>query len=175
MNRPAAPALSTVVSMILSLVAPAALAAVPEKVDVLVYGGTSGGVAAAVQATRMGKSVVLIEPGKHLGGLTSGGLGWTDTGNKSVIGGFAREYYQRLKKHYDRPEAWKHQKPEQYQFYRPQEDAIWAFEPHVAERTFDEYVKEHKVPVVRGERLDRAPGKGVKKDGQRITAIVMES
>jgi hypothetical protein len=123
----------------------------------------------------MGKSVVLIEPGKHLGGLTSGGLGWTDSGNKAVIGGFAREYYQRLKKHYDRPEAWKYQKPENYQFYRPQEVAIWTFEPHVAERTYDEYVKEHKIPVVREERLDRAPGKGVKKDGQRITAIVMES
>src|SRR5437773_2279696 len=50
--------------------------------DIVVYGGTSGGVIAAVQAVVMGKSVVLVEPGKHLGGLTSGGLGATDIGNK---------------------------------------------------------------------------------------------
>jgi len=57
-----------------------------EKHDVVVYGGTSSGVIAAVQAKRMGKSVILVCPDKHLGGLSSGGLGWTDTGNKAVIG-----------------------------------------------------------------------------------------
>ena len=67
--------------------------------DVVVYGGTSAGVVAAVQATRMGKSVVLIEPGIHLGGLSSGGLGETDSGDKSVIGGVSREFYQRLGQH----------------------------------------------------------------------------
>src|SRR5947209_7103114 len=81
-------------------------AAEPDTSDVVVYGGTSGGVIAAVQAARMGKSVVLIEPGKHLGGLTSGGLGMTDSGNKGVIGGVSREFYQRIKKHYDQDSAW---------------------------------------------------------------------
>src|SRR5687768_3325832 len=82
--------------------------------DVVVYGGTSAGVAAAVQTARMGKSVVLIEPGRHVGGLTAGGLGWTDSGDKAVVGGIAREFYRAVKKHYDRPEAWKHEKREGY-------------------------------------------------------------
>ena len=62
----------------------------------MVYGGTSAGVAAAVQAAQMGKSVVLIGPDNHLGGLTSGGLGSTDIGNKEAIGGMAREFYHRV-------------------------------------------------------------------------------
>src|ERR1043165_5876134 len=68
----------------------------PKKLeyDIIVYGGTSGGISAAVQAARMGKTVLLIEPGKHLGGLTSGGLGATDIGNKKAIGGISREFYQ---------------------------------------------------------------------------------
>src|SRR4051794_38038653 len=82
--------------------------------DVVVYGGTSAGVIAAVQAKKMGKSVVLVGPDKHLGGLSSGGLGFTDTGNKAVIGGLAREFYHRVWKHYDRPEAWKWQGREEY-------------------------------------------------------------
>jgi hypothetical protein len=143
--------------------------------DLVIYGGTSGGVSAAVQAVRMGKTAVVIEPSQHLGGLSSGGLGWTDSGNKAVIGGIAREFYQRIKKHYDQPAAWKHEKPEQYKFYRPAEDAMWTFEPHVAERTFRAMLQEHKVPVLLGERLDRTPGKGVKLDGKRLTAIVLES
>ncbi len=63
-----------------------------ETFDVVVYGGTSAGVAAAVQAARMGKSVVIVSPDEPLGGLSAGGLGWTDTGNKAVIGGLAREF-----------------------------------------------------------------------------------
>src|SRR4051812_30799546 len=74
--------------------------------DIVVYGGTASGVAAAVQAARMGRTVVVVEPGRHVGGLTSGGLGYTDSGNKAVIGGIAREFYQRVKKHYDDPGAW---------------------------------------------------------------------
>lgn len=64
--------------------------------DLVVYGGTSAGVIAAVQASRLGKSVVIVCPEKHLGGLSSGGLGFTDTGNKSVIGGLARKFYHRV-------------------------------------------------------------------------------
>ena len=143
--------------------------------DIVVYGGTSAGVAAAVQAARMGKSVVVIEPGRHVGGLTSGGLGWTDSGDKRVVGGLAREFYRRVKRHYDRPEAWVHEKPEQYKFYRKGDDAMWTFEPHVAEAIFRAMLAEEKVPVVFSERLDRAPGKGVKLDGKRITAVVTES
>ena len=141
--------------------------------DVVVYGGTSAGVIAAVQTARMGKSVVLIEPGRHLGGLTSGGLGWTDTGNKAVIGGLAREFYQRLKRHYDNPTAWKYQKPEECQQYRPKDDAQWTFEPSVAEEILEVMLREQKVPVIRGERLNRATGMRIA--GRKILSIVMES
>src|SRR6187399_2964058 len=74
--------------------------------DVIIYGGTSAAVTTAVQVTRMGKSVLIVCPDKHLGGMTSSGLGFTDTGNKSVIGGLAREFYQRLYKYYQQPETW---------------------------------------------------------------------
>ena len=143
--------------------------------DVVVYGATAGGVAAAVQASRSGKTVVLIEPGTHVGGLTSGGLGFTDSGNKAVVGGVAREFYRRLKAHYVKPEAWTLEKPEQCKTYRPADDAVWSFEPKVAEKVLREMLADAKVPVVFGERLDRAPGKGVKLDGKRIAAIVTES
>ncbi len=140
--------------------------------DVVIYGGTSAGVAAAVQTRRMGKSAVIVEPGKHLGGLTSGGLGWTDSGNKEVIGGISREFYQRVKKHYDDPAAWLYQKPEQYDRYRANDDAMWTFEPHLAERIYEQMLKEVDVPVFRNQRLDRATG--VKKEGQRVVSITME-
>ena len=143
--------------------------------DVVVYGGSAGGVAAAVQVARMGKPVVLIEPGRHIGGLTSGGLGWTDSGNKAVIGGIAREFYQRIKRHYDQPTAWIHEKPEDYKYYRPSDDAMWTFEPKVAEAILRDMLNEHAVEIVFGERLDRAPGKGVRFDGNRIASITMQS
>ncbi len=104
------------------------------EVDICVYGGTAGGVVAAVQAKRMGRSVVLLEPGKHLGGLTSGGLGATDIGNKGAIGGVAREFYQRLGKHYGTNE-------------------MWTFEPSVAEAVLREMISEVQVPVYFGQRL----------------------
>lgn len=149
-----------------------------DNADVIVYGGTSGGVAAAVQVSRMGKTVVLIEPTKFLGGLTTGGLGATDIGNKKAIGGISREFYQRIFQHYAAPANWKHQTREEYYAKKPHgnketEDTMWTFEPHVATRVFDEMLRETKVRVVFGERLDLK--NGVKKDGARITEIVMES
>src|SRR5690606_4438979 len=137
--------------------------------DIVIYGGTSAGVMAAVQGVRMGKSVVIVAPEKHLGGLTASGLGWTDSGRKEVIGGVSREFYQRLKKHYDQPSAWRQQKPEEYRYYRPNDDAMWVFEPHVAEAAYEQYVKENDIPLHREAYLDRE--QGVQKDGQRITAI----
>ncbi len=145
--------------------------------DVVIYGGTSGGVAAAVQAARMQKSAVLIEPGEHLGGLSSGGLGATDIGNKAAIGGVSREFYQRIYQHYQQPSAWKQETLQDYATRKRgrsiDQDTMWGFEPHVAEQVFESMIREAEVPVVRGERLDLASG--VKKDGTRITAIVMES
>ncbi len=144
--------------------------------DVVVYGGTSAGVTAAVQARRMGKSVVIVSPDKHLGGLSSGGLGFTDTGNKAVIGGLAREFYHRVWLHYQKPEAWKWQKREEYGNKGQGTPAIdgaqrtmWIFEPHVAEKVFEDFTREHEIPVHRNEWLDRA--RGVTKSGARITSI----
>ena len=157
-------------ALALTLAGPAA----PEDTyDVVVYGGTSAGVVAAVQAVRMGKSAVLIEPGRHLGGLTSGGLGLTDSGNKSVIGGISREFYRRVKKHYDDPAAWRQEKPGQFRSYNPRSRDIWRFEPHVAEKVYREMIREAKIPVVFGERLDLK--RGVRREGTRIVEIAMES
>lgn len=147
--------------------------------DLIVYGGTSAGVIAAVQAKRMGKSVVVVCPDKHLGGLSSGGLGFTDTGNKAVIGGLAREFYHRVWKHYDRPEAWKWQKKEEYgnkgqgtPAIDGQQRTMWIFEPHVAEQVFEDFVRQYQIPVHRDHWLDRE--KGVAKQGGRIASITMQ-
>jgi len=135
---------------------------------------------AAVQARRMGKSAVIVCPDQHLGGLSSGGLGFTDTGNKAVIGGLAREFYHRVWQHYQRPDAWTWQKREEYGNRGQGTPAIdgaqrtmWIFEPHVAERIFEDLVREHAIPVHRDEWLDRA--RGVKKNGARIVSITMLS
>ncbi len=121
------------------------------QADLVVYGGTAGGVAAAVQGTRAGKKVILLEFGQHLGGMTSGGLGQTDIGNKAAIGGIAREFYQRVGKHYGKDEA-------------------WTFEPHVAENILFKMVNEAKVEIYFDQRLA-----SIKKDGARIQEIAMES
>jgi hypothetical protein len=155
------------------------LAAEPQTYDLVIYGGTSAGVAAAVQAHRMGRTSVVIEPTHRLGGLSSGGLGQTDIGNKAAIGGIAREFYQRVRKHYADPAAWKWQKPKEHKdegqtHTDPNEDSMWTFEPSVALGIFNDWVKENQLEVVYGERLDRKSG--VKKDGAgRISSITMES
>jgi FAD dependent oxidoreductase len=146
-----------------------------ETYDVVVYGGTAGGVSAAVQTARMGKRAAIIEPGRHLGGMTSGGLGATDIGNKQAIGGIAREFYQRVLQHYRRPESWIYEKSADYRSDRrkPDDDAMWTFEPHVAEAILREMLSDAKIPVHYSQRLDRESG--VARDGQRIVAIKMES
>jgi len=138
---------------------------------VVIYGGTSAGVAAAIQASRMGMGVVIVEPSKHLGGLTSSGLGFTDTGDKSTIGGISREFYQRIKKHYDQPSAWKFEKPGDCKGYRPKEDAMWVFEPHVAEKIMKEMLAERKIRVVYDFRIDRTKPTSVAKAGDRILSF----
>lgn len=141
--------------------------------DVVIYGGTSGGIAAAIQTRRMGKIPLLIEPGKHLGGLTSGGLGATDIGNKAAIGGISREFYQNIKKYYADDSKWIHEKATDFPGMRSSQDAAWKFEPHVAELIYRNMLKEAEVPVLFGERLDLK--KGVIKQKGRITTIIMES
>jgi hypothetical protein len=119
--------------------------------DICVYGGTSGGVTAAVRAARHGRSVVLVVFGRHLGGLTSSGLGATDTGRIDTIGGLSREFYRRVGAHYGRPES-------------------FGFEPHVAEAVFDAWVAEEGIAVYREHRLS-----AVEMTGGRITALRTEN
>lgn len=118
--------------------------------DICIFGGTSAGVIAAVQCARMGKKVVLTEFGRHLGGMTSGGLSQTDIGNKAAIGGISREFYQRMGKHYGTNEVWK-------------------LEPSVAESVFKQMLGEAHVLVCFDQRLS-----SVKKKKDRITEIKME-
>ncbi|MEY3392716.1 MAG: Xanthan lyase precursor [Verrucomicrobiota bacterium] len=154
--------------------------AAAETYDVVVYGGTSAGVIAAVQAKKMGKSVVIVGPDVHLGGLSSGGLGYTDTGNKAVIGGLARNFYHRVWVEYQKNETWKWQRPEAFGnkgqgtvAMDKDERTMWIFEPSVAEKVFEDYVKEFGLTVLRDEWLDRA--KGVRVVDGRVAEITMLS
>lgn len=145
------------------------------EADIIIYGGTAAAITAAVQVVKMGKTVLVVSPDTHLGGLSSGGLGFTDTGNKLVIGGLAREFYHRLYKHYETPEAWKWQKREEYgnkgqgtPAIDGAERTMWIFEPHAAEKVFEDFVKEYKITVLRDEWLNRENGV-ITKDGQIIS------
>jgi hypothetical protein len=149
------------------------------EADICVYGGTAGGVAAAVQAARMGKTVVIAEIGNHIGGMTSGGLGATDIGNKAAIGGIAREFYHRVAQHYAQDDAWRFEKRDDFlkgKSGRTPPDlnapdaTMWTFEPHVAEDIFFQMLNEAKIPVYLQQRLAK-----VKKDGARIVEIAMEN
>lgn len=121
----------------------------PQQVDICVYGGTSAGVIAAYTAKKLHKTVLLISPDKQLGGLTTGGLGYTDIGNKSAITGISRDFYRKIGTHYGRFEQ-------------------WIFEPHVATQTFDQYIKAAGLPIMYGYQLDK-----VEKNNGAITSITL--
>ncbi|MEJ7829446.1 MAG: FAD-dependent oxidoreductase [Segetibacter sp.] len=122
-----------------------------QGVDICIYGGTSGGVMAAYTAKKLGKSVLLIEPGKRLGGLTTGGLGYTDIGNKYAITGLSRDFYRRIGSHYGKLEQ-------------------WIFEPHVAEQTYTNYMQAADVKPLYNHRLV-----SVKKEEGYIISITIEN
>lgn len=157
--------------------APRANASDEGQYDVVIYGGTSAAVTCAVQVKKMGKSVVIVSPDSRLGGLSSGGLGHTDSGNRAVVGGLAREFYHRLWLYYQREDAWTVQPmPRENGRLSPnvrgndnQTQTMWAFEPSAAEKTFKAFIDEYEIPVCRAERLDRE--KGVKKSGAKIESI----
>lgn len=121
-----------------------------QDVDICVYGGTSAGVIAAYTAAMSGKSVLLVEPGKYLGGMTSGGLGYTDIGNKFVVTGLARDFYRRVGKHYGKLEQ-------------------WIFEPSVAERIMNDYISRGHVTVLYTHRIVNA-----NVSDKKITSIIIE-
>jgi hypothetical protein len=124
------------------------------KCDVCIYGGTSGGVIAAATLARLGRSVLLLEPTRHLGGMTAGGLGWIDYGRASTIGGATKEYFDSVHSYYNAAGI---------------KNNGWSVEPHVAESLFEELLKGKNVEVVREARLNSA-----KKDGRRIHSITLD-
>lgn len=131
-----------------------AAAGSPLPTEIVVYGGTAAGVIAAVAAARRGTRVTLLEPGAHLGGMVSGGLGHTDTGRKETIGGLSREFFERVGREYGR-------------------EIAWDFEPHVAEKVFRQMAAEAGVHVLYRHRLKEHGG--VRKSHQQITEILTEN
>ena len=109
-------------------------AALQKDVDVCVYGGTASGVIAAYSAAKLGKSVLLVEPGKYLGGMTTGGLGWTDIGNKYAVTGLARLFYRRLGNRYGKLEQ-------------------WSFPPSAATQEIDRFIADGRVETLRLRRI----------------------
>ncbi len=146
---------------------PASFAADVIESDICIYGGTSGGVAAAVQASRMGKKAVIVEPGRHLGGMTAGGLSAVDIGDPRTVGGIAREYFTRLVASYGKTLAW--DQPFVSKGGGPATGGAYSIEPHVAEKVFNDMASEAGVPVHLNARLAAA-----RKDGAKITELIME-
>ncbi len=158
---------------------PGLLSAADHKADVVVYGDASGGVTAAVQAAKMGKSVILVSQYGHLGGLTSSGLGWSDIGNDSILGGLSRDFYHAAYLHYQKDDSWNLEKrdgfPQMAQgtpAFNPKNELASVFEPKIAEDIFDAMAKEAGVKIING-RLNLK--KGVVMDGKRILKILLES
>jgi lysophospholipase L1-like esterase len=150
----------------------------PASYDVVVYGGTSGGVIAAVQVAKSGRSVVLVSPTAHLGGLTTSGLGWTDLGESSILGGLSREFYHRVYQHYQGAGAWNWQSRASFgnagqggPAFNDTTQVASVFEPKVAEAIFSAMIAGENVPVVTG-RLDLDDG--VVKSGGKIDRLKLE-
>jgi hypothetical protein len=153
MAKAARPLARLLFSCVLLWITSSPCLAATKAFDFAVYGGTAAGVAAAVAASRQGLHVVLIEPAAHIGGMVSGGLSHTDTGDPSVIGGISREFFERVGRHYG-------------------EAVEWNFEPHVANQVFHEMLREANVTLLVNSPLRE-------KDGVRIrhgllTAIVLQ-
>ena len=146
-------------SLVMSFPTDARPADEPRRADVVVYGGSAAGIIASVAAAREDQSVILLEPGRHLGGMVSGGLGATDFGKKPAIGGYSLEFFHRVRDHYIR----------QYGDGSPQVrdcDGGYHFEPHVADAMFRAMLSEAEVKVITEARLEK-----VQKEGRRITSI----
>lgn len=143
--------------------------------DVVVYGGTAGGVVSAIAAAQEGASVVVLEPTGHIGGMVTGGLGWTDIGVQQSIGGLSRRFYQRVYEYYLQPGAWKHETRDAFLkrargMVNEADRVWWAVEPSVATAVLRQLAAEANVKIVTGQRL-----KAVKKAGARIESLTTES
>ena len=158
--------------------APCAAGDQGKEVALVIYGATPAGLAAAVQARKMGLESVVIEPTGRIGGLTTGGLGQTDIGNKAAFGGLARQFYKDVKAYYEDDAAWKFQNRDEYHpngqsCWERGEDSMWTFEPSAALKVLERWERDNALVILRHERLDRPSGVEMK-DG-RIVAIRTES
>ena len=151
--------------------------------DLVIYGSSPSGLAAAVQAKRMGLKAVVVSPERRIGGLTTGGLGQTDIGDKRCFGGIALEFYRAVATHYRDPKAWTREKMSDYSpdgqcFGSKGVDSMWTFEPSAARQILEGWERRDGLEIVRGQRLDRSNGK-VRVEGQgprrRIVSFVTEN
>jgi lysophospholipase L1-like esterase len=173
--------ISLITAIIFSLIAGETAHAVPIERDVIVYGGTSGGVSAAVQIRRSGKTVTLISPTDHVGGMTTSGLGWTDVGDNAILGGISREFYEAVYAHYQNAAAWDWQSQASFgnagqggPAFNNTTEIGSVFEPKVAESIFTTLMTNAGVELTTG-LLDRGgANSGVTKIGTKITTIRLE-
>jgi hypothetical protein len=165
---------SSCLAVLLAACAGASPQAEARRVDVCVYGATSAGVVAAIAAKQHGLTVALIDCDGWVGGLSTSGLGATDVGNKDAIGGLSRDFYRRMRAHYDKPESWTREKRADFKSrgHEPGIDAAWTFEPSVAQATFAAMMADAGVAAEPG-RLDRRPA-GVGKDAGTLAWIALE-
>jgi len=159
-----------------------AVSAVIER-DVVIYGSSPAALTAAIQAQRMGAGAVIVSPETRIGGLTTGGLGQTDIGNKNAFGGLALDFYRDVAAYYCDEKNWMWQKRNDY---LPDgqcagtkgADAMWTFEPSAALKILEGWEKREKLDIRRAERLNRSVGK-VKVEGQgqqrRIVSFEVEN
>lgn len=149
-----------------------------EEYDIVIYGGTSAAVTAAIEAKASGRSVIIISPDKQIGGMTTAGLGWADAGRRDLVGGLAREFHHRVWKYYQNSKNWKWQTPAEYGTGRAQggssalddtTQTAWVFEPSAAESVLNQWLSEKGVPLITQAKLDRE--NGVCKHGNRIISI----
>lgn len=154
--------------------------AISDEYDVVIYGNTVAALAAAIQTSRMKKTVAIVFPGYTLGGSTTSGLGWTDSKDGKTIGGIAREFYEKVYDYYQEDDAWKYETRDDYlakKIYAQPGWAIdeknkvqWTFEPKVAEEIWEKWIKDEDIPVFRNESIERSSS-SVVKDGTRIVSF----
>ena len=136
---------------------------VEHEADICVFGATVAGIMAAVQARKMGRTAMVVEPSSHIGGMTTGGLGMTDIGNKAAIGGLARTFYERVHRYY-------------IETYGPESQQVkdcangFRFEPSVAMRVLRSFIDDAQVAVHTGMRL-----RSVRKEGNRLVSFTTEN
>ena len=146
----------------------------PAERDVVIYGSSPAALTAAIEAKRHGKTAVIVCPETRIGGLTTGGLGQTDIGNKSAFGGLARQFYRDVAAWYRDDRNWKCEKRADY---RPNgqcegtsdDETMWTFEPSAALAILERWEKENGLEIVRGEWLDRAKGGVTVADGRIVS------